>query len=208
VTEYQLKAKYGRVFSARTESGVLFYFRLITKKELEIFSSMCSSEGDDVTYHAKEYLAETAIVYPSMEELSPKLLAGELAALTPYVLELSGFTSMDYFTNKINEYEQGFEHSVSEIAVAFILSAMPAYKVKDIEDMTTDEVCRHIVMAEYIMKVEFPFKGVQQQQQKAALLAGKDQANQSAEEEEGRRKFADEMRTRGAEALKQVKARK
>jgi len=141
----QLKAKYGTVFKySAPVSEVDIYFRLLTKKEFDIFNSLCTEHG--ISDKAENYVLKTAVVYPENFDYDT-LYAGEVTSLVKGIVENCGFIDIDVFKNELNN-RRAMAGMLAEQMIGFISKAFPAYKVEDLDNKNYKEMARLLALAE------------------------------------------------------------
>ena len=141
--------KYGPIFEVVTpESQVSVYFRLVSKKEYDIFNSLCNKDG--MTPESEEYLYSSAIVYPTPQELDELIFAGESNSIVGEIAKRSGFFEIGTFTEAVNDARRDCE-KLSEQIIIFIAKAMPGYKVEELENLNYQDLSRLLAISEVIL---------------------------------------------------------
>lgn len=141
--------QYGPIFEIVTpESQISVHFRLVSKREYDVFNSLC--DGNSMTPQAEEYLYSCAVVYPSPADLDELIFAGESNVIVGEIAKRSGFFEIDTFTQALMEARRECE-KLSEQIIVFIAKAMPGYKVRELEDLNYQELARLLSISEVIL---------------------------------------------------------
>lgn len=141
--------KYGPIFEVTTpESKITVYFRLVSKKEYDVFNGLCDANG--ITYEAEDYLYNSAIIYPEIKDLDEQIYAGEAGSIVAEMANKSGFFDINVFAEAVSSARRECE-KLSEQMVIFIAKAMPGYKIEELEDLNYQELARLLAISEVIM---------------------------------------------------------
>ncbi|MFA5746172.1 MAG: hypothetical protein WC932_04945 [archaeon] len=211
--EVDLKRKYGRVFRAVLPSKTVLYFRLLSKTEYDMFARLHPSMEADIPFEAEEYVINTAVVYPSIQELDLHCGATELKAVVPHIIVASGFSDLETFLASLAEKreEMGL---LSEQIIATIMRGMPAYRREDIQKLNYEEIAHLLALTEIITGEMLNIGDVQEDtanplyqanaKPKAPRVAMPDIAHMS----ESEKAVAEKLRQKGLEALSAIRARR
>lgn len=130
------KEQYGDIRQVEV-NGVEFFFRLITKKEFDLLTTLF-----DNGLIVNEKVAELCVLAPEVEGgFSEDIYAGFSDTLARAILEESLIKGKpdepkNYIVNRVNiEYNKVTE-SFQKQMPALIATAFPAYTIDEIEDMT------------------------------------------------------------------------
>jgi len=145
----ELKKEHGEIFQIDFKDQPII-FRALTFKE---FEDLAIEEGYTNSTESEDSIVRTALLYPSLDDLD-KLGAGLISVLAEEVLDESAFLD----TEKARSLLQGHREMMTEakaLAAIFIISAMPAYKIEDLDNKTFSELLYMVAVAEEILGMRF-----------------------------------------------------
>lgn len=139
------KLEHGDIFMAAGREAD-YYYRTMTFGE---FSRTLEIEELFGSEEAEEYIFKTVLLHPKdikMDQVS----AAVPTTVAQQVLAVSGFIDTEHSSVVLMEERENAQDMKSTV-YAFVLSALPMYKVEDLEKMKLREICRMIALAEKVV---------------------------------------------------------
>lgn len=152
----QWKDAYGSIFSVGVGHED-YIFRSLTIREHDRITKVAEKSMST----AEELVISSALLYPRLDEDSiGNLPAGTVSALAEEILDYSGWTNPKY-ARGILEQERSKMDELQFLVKAFIMSAMPAYKEEDIDDLTFHQVFHKVALAEKTISIQQESMGIE-----------------------------------------------
>jgi hypothetical protein len=144
-----LKKRHGEIFQMDFGDQALV-FRALTLKE---FENLAIEEGHSDSAQSEDNIVQTALLYPSMSVLE-KMSAGLISVLAEEIIEESSFLNISK-AQEILDSQRKEMNDIKALVPIFIISAMPSYKLEDLENKTFNELLYMVAMAEEILGMRF-----------------------------------------------------
>ena len=144
-----LKRKYGELYEVAIGSTKII-FRALTFKE---FNELSIAEDYTNSAESEELIVKEALLHPEFDELL-KLSAGIISTLAQEIIDESCFFDIAKGRDIINA-ERENANDIRILMKAFIISAMPAYRMEELEDQTFAQLATKLVLAEEILEIRF-----------------------------------------------------
>jgi hypothetical protein len=173
-----LKQKYKEIYEVSI-SGHPIVFRALTFKE---FDELAIAENYTSSADSEDAIVRQALLYPSFEDIE-KLSAGVISTLAEEIVEESCFFSVAKGKEKLDAARTKAA-DIRTVMQTFVISAMPAYKLEELQDQTFSELAIKVALAEQILDMEFTVQqSVFSEQGVAPTLMLVDPEEEAAEEE-------------------------
>jgi len=154
---YQLKKKYGSVFSVVIK-GQEIVFRELTFDEYDQVVEYKNNE-DSSSVDAEDYIISSAVIYP--ENFDPnKLSPGAISSLAQEIVDFSGFYSPS-LAKQILEAKRSKASEVRGLMKAFVLSTISSYKPPDLDGMTFSQLAELVALSEKIIEIQQNSYGIE-----------------------------------------------
>lgn len=137
---------YGDIYSV-SERGKEYIFRTLTWGEFDTLSkegkSISSAEQEDL-------IVKTTLLAP--QEDFDSLSAGVVTSICDVVLEFSGISNPKRAKAVLDD-KRTVVDSVRYLMYAFVISAMPAYKMEDLDKLNFAQLATKLALAEKILEI-------------------------------------------------------
>lgn len=137
--------EYGSIYLIEINE-VMFFFRSLSKKELEIAKT---AYKDD--YERTEYICKTCVIEPSIDDYSLEIFAGVPEVLCREILEESGYTN----ENKIKSMIAKWENQVQDVEQQLPLVIKEAFQdipLEEIESWPMEKIAEYYVKAKWLLE--------------------------------------------------------
>jgi len=169
---FELKKKYGNIYSIQIKSyNLIFreltfkeYDQILTYQEIEEFSSA------DV----EDLILNFSIVYPEAFDIN-KIPPGNVSSLAQNVLDISGISSAK-LAKKILDAKREEVNEVKNLMKAFILAAFDCYSPELLEDMTFSELAFKVALAEKVIEIKQGINGIESTELRLQLIDPEEEA--------------------------------
>lgn len=145
----ELKKQYSEIYEVELGTTRII-FRALTFKE---FDELSIAEDYSSSAEAEELIVKCALLHPPYADLE-KLSAGYISALAEEIVVESCFFDVKKAVDKLEEAREKM-NEVRSIMKVFILSAMPAYKIEELDDQTFSQLIDKVALAEEILDIDF-----------------------------------------------------
>lgn len=136
---------YGKVYAIEI-NDVVFFFRLLSKKEMELAKEVYSDE-----YDRTEYICKTCVIEPVIDDYSLDIFAGVPEVLCRSILEESGYTNTDKVSLMIAKWEKKMENVENQLPLV-IKEAFQDIPVTEIESWPMEKVAEYYVKAKWLLE--------------------------------------------------------
>ncbi len=163
-----------------------FLFRPLTIKELSV-PELESTEAED------HYVA-TATIWPESFNFD-NIKAGYVTRYATEILRKSGFEDLGSVNELLEKHRDRAENNIIHMMKSYVLTALPAYKEQDIDNLSMDEFTRLVVLSEEIITVQQSIAGIPSTGFKLIISAvGETEEEEPEPEPEPRRRAAPRQR--------------
>lgn len=145
----ELKAEHGQVFEIPVDAQNSVVFRALTFAE---FDRLAINEDYVSSVDSEDDIVRTALLHPEFDELE-KLSAGIISGLCEEIIEQSSFFDISKATENLNTAREK-KNDVRTLMKAFVITAMPAYKPSELDDLTFAELSELVSLAEQILELQ------------------------------------------------------
>ena len=136
---------YGSIFVTEI-NDVLFYFKALSKKELNIAESVYPDE-----YERTEYICKACVIYPEIDDYSLDIFAGVPEMLCRAILEESGYTSGQKVKIMIAKWEKKMENVENQLPLV-IKEVFTDIPLHEIESWPMSKVAEYYVKAKWVLE--------------------------------------------------------
>lgn len=127
-------------------NGVYFFFRTLTKGEMDI-----AQEAYTDDYDRTEYICKICVIEPLIDDYSLDIFAGVPEALCRIILDQSGFSDAKTIQVMIAKWERKME-SVENQLPLIIKEAFPDIPLKEIESWPMSQLTEYYVKAKWLLE--------------------------------------------------------
>ncbi|MGG1071150.1 tail chaperonin [Priestia megaterium] len=136
---------YGSIYVTEV-NDVPFYFRALSKKELDIAESIYSDD-----YERTEYICKVCVIYPLIDDYSLDIFAGVPEILCSAILEESGYTNGQKTKIAIAKWEKKMENVENQLRLV-IKEAFSDIPLDEIEGWPMPKVAEYYVKAKWVLE--------------------------------------------------------
>lgn len=137
--------QYGHIFVAEVNE-VMFFFRSLTKKELDIAKEVYTDD-----YERTEYICKTCVIEPLIDDYSLEIFAGVPEVLCGLILKESGFTDAQTVKIMIAKWEKNMEEVENQLPLV-IKEAFQDIPLKEIESWPMFKMAEYYVKAKWLLE--------------------------------------------------------
>lgn len=154
---YELKKKYGSIFSTLIKNEEIF-FRELTFEEYDKIVEYKNSD-DHSSVDIEDIIIESAVVYPENLDTN-KIPPGLISSLSQQIVDVSGFYSAKIAKNILNSKREK-ANEVRSLMKAFVLATIHTYSPTDLDKMTFSQLAENVALSEKIIEIQQSINGVQ-----------------------------------------------
>jgi hypothetical protein len=149
------KADHGEVFYVPETDQDGYALRTFTLEEFERFQIQCKvDEGA-----AEQELLQKCLLWPENLDLAdPSVSQGTFQSLLQFLNTVSPYDNPKRFMDKLKGYRARANSLIDAIYI-HIAAAFPSMKLKDIQQLSCDDVLHHLALAEKILQRELEIEG-------------------------------------------------
>lgn len=136
---------HGHIYTTEVNE-VTFFFRALTKAEMEIAKKVYKDD-----YERTEYVCKAAVIEPVVEDYSLEIFAGIPEVLCRIILDESGFTD----PQKVKVMIAKWEHRMLDVENQLPLVIKEAFQdipLSEIEGWTMNKITEHYVKAKWLLE--------------------------------------------------------
>lgn len=137
--------QYGNIFTIEINE-VSFFFRSLTKKEMDIAKEIYKDE-----YERTEYICKTCVIEPLIDDYSLDIFAGIPEILCGKILEESGYTNLNKIQSMISRWERKLEDVENQLPLV-IKEAFSDLPLEEIESWPMEKTTEYYVKAKWILE--------------------------------------------------------
>lgn len=137
--------EYGHIF-VKEINDVMFFFRALSKKELEIAKEVYSDE-----YEQTEYICKACVIEPIIEDYSLEIFAGVPEVLCTAILKESGFADAVTVKKMIARWEKHMEDIENQLPLV-IKEAFRDIPLDEIESWPMSKMTEYYVKAKWLLE--------------------------------------------------------
>ena len=136
---------YGNVFTTEVNE-VHFFFRAITKKEMEIAQEVYQDD-----YERTEYICKTCVIEPVIDDYSLDIFAGIPEILCRAILQESGYTDAQKVKIMIAKWEQKMQDVENQLPLV-IKEVFTDIDIEEIEAWPMSKMTEYYVKARWVLE--------------------------------------------------------
>lgn len=125
---------------------VLFFFRALSKKELEIAKEVYKDD-----YERTEYICKTCVIEPSIDDYSLDIFAGVPEILCRDILKESGYTDAQKIKIMIARWENHIQEVENQLPLV-IKEAFRDIPLEEIESWPMSKIAEYYVKAKWVLE--------------------------------------------------------
>lgn len=138
-------AEYGSIFLTELNE-VMFFFRALTKKELEIAQNTIHDD-----YERAEFICKTCVIEPTIDDYSLDIFAGIPEILCRVILDESGYTNAQKVKIMIAKWEKKMEETENQLPLV-IKEAFHDLSLEEIESWPMEKITEYYVKAKWLLE--------------------------------------------------------
>ncbi|MEX3713561.1 tail chaperonin [Cytobacillus horneckiae] len=138
-------SQYGSIFCTEINE-VLFFFRSLTKKEMDIAQKVYEDD-----YERTEYICKTCVIEPSIDDYSLDIYAGVPEILCNTILEESGYINAQKIKIMIAKWEKHMENVDNQLPLV-IKEAFQELSLEEIESWPMEKISEYYVKAKWLLE--------------------------------------------------------
>lgn len=154
---YQLKKKYGSIFSVNLKDQQVI-FRELTFNEYDKILEYKNLE-ETSSFDSEDFIIHSAVVYPenfSLEKIQP----GLISSLAQQIMDFSGFYSAS-LAKRVLETKREKANEVRGLMKAFVLTTITVYSLEDLDKMTFSQLAELVALSEKIIEIKQNINGIE-----------------------------------------------
>lgn len=136
---------FGHIYMTEV-NDVTFFFRTLTKGEMDI-----AQEAYTDDYDRTEYICKMCVIEPVIDDYSLEIFAGVPEALCRAILEESGFTDSNKISVMIAKWEKHMEEVQNQLPLV-IKEAFPDIPLEQIESWPMTKLTEYYVKAKWLLE--------------------------------------------------------
>lgn len=136
---------HGHIFMTEINE-VIFFFRALTKKEMEIAQTVYKDD-----YERTEYICKACVIEPLIDDYSLDIFAGIPEILCRVILEESGYTDAQKVKIMIAKWEKYMENVENQLPLV-IKEAFQEIPLNEIESWPMSKMTEHYVKAKWVLE--------------------------------------------------------
>ncbi|BCT30271.1 tail chaperonin [Bacillus velezensis] len=137
--------EYGHIF-LKEVNDVMFFFRALSKKELEIAKEVYRDE-----YEQTEYICKACVIEPIIDDYSLEIFAGVPEVLCTAILKESGFADATTVKKMIARWEKHMEDVENQLPLV-IKEAFRDIPLDEIEAWPMSKMTEYYVKAKWLLE--------------------------------------------------------
>ncbi|UOE58083.1 tail chaperonin [Cytobacillus oceanisediminis] len=136
---------YGSIFMTEINE-VAFFFRALTRKEMEIAKEVYKDD-----YERTEYICKVCVIEPQIDDYSLDIFAGVPEVLCRAILEESGYTDAQKIKIMIARWEKQMEDVENQLPLV-IKEAFHDIPLEEIEAWPMEKITEYYVKAKWLLE--------------------------------------------------------
>ncbi|MES9681821.1 tail chaperonin [Gottfriedia acidiceleris] len=136
---------YGHIFMTEINE-VMFFFRALSKKEMEIAQEVYKDD-----YERTEYICKVCVIEPVIEDYSLDIFAGIPEILCKAILDESGYTDAQKIKIMIAKWEKYIENVENQLPLV-IKEAFHDISLSEIESWPMSKMTEYYVKAKWVLE--------------------------------------------------------
>ena len=141
---------YGNIYSTEVNE-VVFFFRTLSKKELEIAQELYTDD-----YNRTEFICKSCVIEPQIDDYALDIYAGIPEVLCREILAESGFTDGQKVKIMIARWEQYMSNVENQLPLV-IKEAFHDIPLEEIESWPMSKITEYYVKAKWVLE---NFRGI------------------------------------------------
>lgn len=136
-----------------TFDGVDYTYRALTIEEIQ-FSHQIQDETE-----LEDHFVNLATLEPEINW--DKIKAGIVTQLAELIMSVSGILDLESITGYLGQTRDRISTDVISIMKAYILAAMPAYTLEELDSLTIRQMIDRVVLSEQILTLQQAIMGIE-----------------------------------------------